>query len=51
MSEIKSFAVDDIVKGISSHYGVTNTHMTRARVLRIDGSNIELRVMSHTVDV
>ena len=48
MSEIKSFAVDDIVKGITNKYGLTDTRMTRARVLRIDGEIIELRIMSHT---
>lgn len=39
--------VDDIVKGASNNYGITDYAMTKAKVLRIDEEQIEIRVMSH----
>ena len=42
-----NFVVDDIVKGISDKYCITDMDMTRGRVLSIHGDEIEVRVMSH----
>lgn len=43
-----NFVVDDIVKGVSDKYCITNTDMTRARVLAIyDDNEVEICVMSH----
>ena len=42
-----NFVVDDIVKGISDNYCITDMDMTRGRVLSVHGDEIEVRVMSH----
>ena len=42
-----NFVVDDIVKGISDKYCITDMDMTRGRVLSVHGDEIEVRVMSH----
>lgn len=42
-----NFVVDDIVKGISDKYCVTDMDMTRGRILSVHGDEIEVRVMSH----
>ena len=42
-----NFVVDDIVKGISDKYCITDMDMTRGRILSVHGDEIEVRVMSH----
>ena len=42
-----NFVVDDIVKGISDNYCITDMDMTRGRILSVHGDEIEVRVMSH----
>ena len=42
-----NFVVDDIVKGISDNYCITDMDMTRGRILSVHGNEIEVRVMSH----
>ena len=42
-----NFVVDDIVKGISDNYFITDMDMTRGRILSVHGDEIEVRVMSH----
>ena len=42
-----NFVVDDIVKGISDKYCITDMDMTRGRILSVHGDEIEIRVMSH----
>lgn len=42
-----NFVVDDIVKGISDNYCITDMDMTRGRILSVYGDEIEVRVMSH----
>ena len=42
-----NFVVGDIVKGVSNKYCITDTDMTRARVLAIHDNVIEICVMSH----
>ena len=41
--------VDDIVKGVNNCYGITNSHMTRGRILHIREDEIEVRIMKHDV--
>lgn len=42
-----NFVVDDIVKGISDNYCITDMDMTRGRIFSVHGDEIEVRVMSH----
>ena len=42
-----NFVVDDIVKGISDNYCITDMDMTRGRILSVHGDEIEVRVISH----
>lgn len=38
-----NFVVDDIVKGISDNYCITDMDMTRGRILSVHGDEIEVR--------
>ena len=37
-----NFVVDDIVKGISDNYCITDMDMTRGRILSVHGDEIEV---------
>ena len=41
------FKVGDIIKGANDDYGITNEHMTKAKVIHTKGDEMEIEILDH----